>query len=164
MKSKLTQWAMVPFVFLCFLYPAGIGNSVMAKPEEAITYAAEQDPREGLGGDGPIYHEDMVNDFTMYEGVWLGAENNRYDHIDFDAEGNWWLYRGDEVVDEGYLRYEPEWEGLYAYSNLDDSGSRVVLQEGELYITSFGYFHYGDGMEYYWYVEGGGDHDGPARG
>ncbi len=29
--------------------------------------------------------------------------------MEFDAEGNWTLYLSGEVVDDGYLRYEPEW-------------------------------------------------------
>ena len=59
------------------------------------------------------------------------------------------------MVDEGYLRYEPEWEAIYAYSNLDDSGSLIAMEEGQLYSAAYGYFNYGDGMEYLWYEDGG---------
>ena len=117
----------------------------------------QDDPDDGLGGG---FSEDANNDFSAYEGIWLGEANNEYDSITFDAEGNWQLVRAGDVADEGYLRYEPEREAVYAYSSLDDSGSRTAIEDGQLYITSFGYFNYGDGMEYYWYEDGGGDHDG----
>ena len=44
-------------------------------------------------------------------------------------------------MDEGYLRYEPEWEAIYAYSNRDDSGSRIAMEEGQLYSAAYGYFN-----------------------
>lgn len=58
-------------------------------------------------------------------------------------------------MDEGYLRYEPEWEAIYAYSNRDDSGSRIAMEEGQLYSAAYGYFNPGEGMEYLWYKDGG---------
>ena len=66
----------------------------------------QNDPNDGLGGD---LSEDTVNDFSGFEGIWLGEANNDYDYMEFDSEGNWTLYLSGEVVDEGYLRYEPEW-------------------------------------------------------
>ena len=72
-----------------------------------------------------------------------------------DAEGNWTLYLSGEVVDDGYLRYEPEWEAIYAYSSSDDSGSLITMEEGQLYSAAYGYFNYGEGMEYLWYEDGG---------
>ena len=119
------------------------------------TILSQNDSNEGPGGG---FNEDTVNDFSSYEGIWLGEANNQYDCIEFDADGNWQLYLAGDVADEGYLRYEPEWGAVYAYSSLDDSGSRTEIQNGQLYITSFGYFNYGDGMEYYWY-EGGEEND-----
>lgn len=143
MKQKTTKLLLVMMVLLCFLCTA-CGS---ASPQD--------DPNEGLGGG---LNEDTVNDFSSFEGIWLGEANNEYDYIEFDADGNWQLYLTGDVVDEGYLRYEPEWGAVYAYSSLDDSGSRMEIQNGQLYITSFGYFNYGDGMEYYWY-EGGEEND-----
>lgn len=70
-------------------------------------------------------------------------------------EGNWTLYLSGEVVDDGYLRYEPEWEAIYAYSSSDDSGSLITMEEGQLYSAAYGYFNYGEGMEYLWYEDGG---------
>lgn len=75
--------------------------------------------------------------------------------MEFDAEGNWTLYLSGEVVDDGYLRYEPEWEAIYAYSSSDDSGSLITMEEGQLYSAAYGYFNYGEGMEYLWYEDGG---------
>ena len=83
--------------------------------------APQDDPNEGLGGD---FHEDAVNDFTAFAGIWLGEANNDYDSIKIDADGSWALYLCGEAVDSGYLRYEPEWEAVYAYSDRDDSGSK----------------------------------------
>ena len=94
-------------------------------------------------------------DFSGFEGIWLGEANNDYDYMEFDSEGNWTLYLSGEVMDEGYLRYEPEWEAIYAYSNRDDSGSRIAMEEGQLYSAAYGYFNPGEGMEYLWYKDGG---------
>ncbi len=162
MKRKTTGFFLVMMVLLCFLCTACGGDSESAENVEGTensTLSPKDDPNEGLGGDVPALNEDTGNDFSMYEGIWLGEANNKYDYIEFDADGNWQLYLTGDVVDEGYLRYELEWEAVYAYSSLDDSGSRIALENGQLYITSFGYFNYGGGMEYYRY-EGGGDHDG----
>ena len=112
----------------------------------------QNDPNDGLGGD---LNEDTVNDFSGFEGIWLGEANNDYDYMEFDSEGNWTLYLSGEVMDEGYLRYEPEWEAIYAYSNRDDSGSRIAMEEGQLYSAAYGYFNPGEGMEYLWYKDGG---------
>lgn len=163
MKQKTTGLLLVMMVLLCFLCTACGGDSESVEnveSTESSTLSPQDDPNEGLGGDVPALNEDTVNDFSMYEGIWLGDADNQYDYIEFDAEGWWQLYLTGDVVDEGYLRYEPEWEAVYAYSSLDDSGSRVAPENSQLYITSFGYFNYGDGMEYYWYDDGGGDHDG----
>ena len=111
------------------------------------------DPNEGLGGG---LSEDTVNDFSGFKGIWLGEASNDYDSIEFDAEGNWTLYLSGEAVDDGYLRYEPEWEAIYAYSNRDDSGSLIAMEEGQLYSAAYGYFNPGEGMEYLWYENGGG--------
>ena len=79
----------------------------------------QDDPNDGLGGG---VSEDTVNDFSDFEGIWLGEANNDYDYMEFDSDGNWTLYLSGEAVDGGYLRYEPEWGAIYAYSDLDDSG------------------------------------------
>mgnify|MGYP002524510785 CR=1 FL=1 len=118
----------------------------------------QDDPNEGLGGGG--LSEDTVNDFSGFEGIWLGDANNDYDSMEIDAEGNWTLYLSGEAVDDGHLRYEPEWEAIYAYSSRDDAGSRIAMEDGQLYSGSFGYFNPGEDMEYLWYEDGGGDHDG----
>ena len=106
-------------------------------------------PNEGLGGG---VSEDTVNDFSGFEGIWLGEANNDYDSMEFDAEATGPLLSG-EVMDDGYLRYEPEWEAIYAYSNLDDSGSRIDMEDGQLYSAAYGYFNYGEGMEYLWHED-----------
>ena len=62
--------------FSCCVQPA-------ANAEGQI--APQDDPNEGLGGG---LNEDTVNDFSGFEGIWLGEENNDYDSMEFDAEGN----------------------------------------------------------------------------
>ena len=129
-----------------------LGLAACGSAAEPIT--PEDDPNEGLGGD---LSEDIFNDFSEFEGIWLGDANNRYDSMEFDVEGNWTVYLGGEIVDEGYLRYEPEWEALYAYSSLDDSGSRIAMQDGQLYSAAYGYFNPGEDMEYLYYEDLTGD-------
>ena len=137
MKRK-KPYLLAGLVLLLSLLCTACGNT-----EEAIS--PQDDPNEGLGGG---VSEDTVNDFSGFEGIWLGEANNDYDSMEFDAEGNWTLYLSGEVMDDGYLRYEPEWEAIYAYSNLDDSGSRIDMEDGQLYSAAYGYFNYGEGMEY----------------
>ena len=150
MKRK-KAYLLAGLVLLLFLLYTACGDT-----EGQI--APQDDPNEGLGGD---LTEDTVNDFSGFEGIWLGEANNDYDSMEIDAEGNWTLYLSGEVVDEGYLRYEPEWEAIYAYSNLDDSGSLIAMEEGQLYSAAYGYFNYGDGMEYLWYEDGGSPDGNP---
>lgn len=127
--------------------PDDANERIQAEEDEDL----QNDPNDGLGGD---LNEDTVNDFSGFEGIWLGEANNDYDYMEFDDEGNWTLYLSGEVMDEGYLRYEPEWEAIYAYSNRDDSGSRIAMQDGQLYCAAYGYFNPGEGMEYLWYQDG----------
>ena len=108
MKRK-KPYLLAGLVLLLFLLCTACGNT-----EGQI--APQDDPNEGLGGG---LSEDTVNDFSGFEGIWLGEANNDYDSMEFDAEGNWTLYLSGEVVDDGYLRYEPEWEAIYAYSSSD---------------------------------------------
>lgn len=104
-----------------------------------------------------IYQDDESNsgkiaadDLSVYAGIWLGEADNDYDSISFDESGNWKLTRAGETVDKGYLKYVDEWGGVYAYGS-DGSASRTEIQNGKLYITSFGYFNYGEGMVEIWY-------------
>ena len=150
MKRK-KPYLLAGLVLLLFLLCTACGDT-----EGQI--APQDDPNEGLGGD---LTEDTVNDFSGFEGIWLGEADNDYDSMEFDAEGNWTLYLSGEVVDDGYLRYEPEWEAIYAYSSSDDSGSLITMEEGQLYSAAYGYFNYGDGMEYLWYEDGGSPDGNP---
>ena len=110
---------------------------------------------------GPSY-DDTVNEAGLYEGIWLGDVDNQYDYIEFDADGNWQLYSGDDAIDDGYLWYDAESDTTYIYSYQSSAidGGYVEAEGDRLYITTLGYFNYGDGMENYWYEDGGGDHDG----
>ena len=126
-------------------------DSFEGRVKDSEQIAAQDNPNEGLGGG---LNEDAVNDFSVFEGIWLGVANNEYDSMEIDSEGNWTLFLSGEVVDSGYLCYEPEWEAIYAYSNLDDSGSRIAIEDGQLYSAAYGYFNYGEGMENLLYEDG----------
>ena len=120
----------------------------------AALYDLADDGRGDVIPQGGGFHEDAVNDFTAFAGIWLGEANNDYDSMEIDADGSWTLYLCGEAVDSGSLRYEPEWEAVYAYSDLDDSGSRIALEGSQLYTAAYGYFNSGEGMEYLWYAPG----------
>ncbi len=126
-------------------------DSFEGRVKDSEQIAAQDNPNEGLGGG---LNEDAVNDFSEFEGIWLGEANNEYDSMEIDLEGNWTLFLSGEVVDSGYLCYEPEWEAIYAYSNLDDSGSRIAIEDAQLYSAAYGYFNYGEGMENLLYEDG----------
>ena len=114
----------------------------------------QDDPSDGLGGD---LDEDAMNDLSGYEGIWLGDANNDYDYMEIDADGNWTLYLAGDVVADGTLIYEPDWAGVYAYNNSDGTEVRTELENGQLYHAEYGYFNYGDGMEYIWCESGDGE-------
>ena len=81
MKRK-KPYLLAGLVLLLFLLCTACGNT-----EGQI--APQDDPNEGLGGG---LSEDTVNDFSGFEGIWLGEADNDYDSMEFDAEGNWTLY------------------------------------------------------------------------
>ena len=120
----------------------------------AALYDLADDGRGDVIPQGGGFHGDAVNDFTAFAGIWLGEANNDYDSMEINADGSWTLYLCGEAVNSGYLRYEPEWEAVYAYSDLDDSGSRIALEGSQLYTAAYGYFNSGEGMEYLWYAPG----------
>ena len=69
-RKKPTLFA--GLVLLLFLLCTACGNT-----EERIDL--QDDPNEGLGGG---VSEDTVNDFSGFEGIWLGEANNDYDYMD----------------------------------------------------------------------------------
>lgn len=84
-----------------------------------------------------------ADDLSMYEGIWLADEDNMYDnlYIVIDWEGNWQLYSGGDIIDEGYL-YESEGDGTYVYSYNTGAldGGCAEMRNGWLYISTAGYF------------------------
>mgnify|MGYP004551366875 CR=1 FL=1 len=110
-------------------------------------------PEDGLGGDPS---GDAADDFSSYAGTWLGDGNTEYDELEIDADGSWSIYLDGSIVADGYLQYEPEWESIYAYNYQDGSGGRFALEDGgRLYISTYGYFNFADGMESLWFDEDG---------
>ena len=151
MKRKMSYLLAGLVLLLCLLCTACGSTEEQTAPQD--------DPNEGLGGG---LSEDTANDFSGFEGIWLGEANNDYDSMEFDADGNWTLFLSGEAVDDGYLRYEPEWDAVYAYSSRDDSGSPIAMEDGQLYSAAYGYFNPGEGMEYLWYEDGGGSSNGQS--
>ena len=122
---------------------------------------------DGYGGGTELNNggsEDAANgDFSVYEGIWLAEANNEYDYMEIAADGSWSLYIGSDVAADGYLQYEPEWESIYAYNYQDGSGGRFALEDGgRLYISTYGYFNYAEGMTDIWYEDGGNTADDPS--
>lgn len=157
MKKPRTTILMMMLSILVLLFTAcGVEETEIETMEDTEDVeemvSSEDDTNEGLSDN---FNEDTVNDFSDFEGIWLGESNNDYDYLEIDDEGNWSLYLSDDVVADGYLKYEPEWESIYAYNYQDGSGGRFVLEDnGQLYISTYGYFNYGDGMENIWYDDG----------
>lgn len=153
MKKHRTTILMMLSILVLLSTACGVKETETESVEDTKEMVSpEDDTDENLSEN---LNEDTVNDFSDYEGIWLGESNNDYDYLEIDAEGNWSLYLNDDVVADGYLQYEPEWEGIYAYNYQDGSGGRFVLEDnGQLYITTYGYFNYGDGMENIWYDDG----------
>lgn len=155
-KTRITILIMLLSALALLLTACG-GNAESAEDDKVSmeeSVSPQDDPDEGLGGDPG---EDTVDgDFRVYEGIWLAEANNEYDYLEIAADGSWSLYLGGDVVADGYLQYEPEWESIYAYNYQDGSGGRFALEDGgQLYISTYGYFSYGEGMEYLWYEDGG---------
>ena len=86
---------------------------------------------------------DEVYDYTEYSGTWYSTGDYEYDYIEIDVFGEWTLYAGGEAALTGELKYEPEWESVYAYNDNDGSGCMTRLEDGELYLASYGYFSKG---------------------
>ena len=95
-----------------------------------------------------FYQSKEVDDFSVYEGLWYSDEDNLYNnkYIEFDSEGNWKLYSGDDVIDEGYLDVL-EGDGIYIYSNKGGAltDGRVEIEGDRLLIDTAGYFIHAEG-------------------
>ncbi len=83
---------------------------------------------------------DAKSDLSPYEGLWICEPRYDYDYMEIDSEGNWQLYRDQELAASGTLRYEAEWSSVYAYDDADGSGCVVALEDDRLYTASYGYF------------------------
>ena len=88
MKRK-KPYLLAGLVLLLFLLCTACGNT-----EGQI--APQDDPNEGLGGG---LSEDTVNDFSGFEGIWLGEADNDYDSMELTPRATgpstsavkWWM-------------------------------------------------------------------------
>lgn len=91
---------------------------------------------------GPTYDETEI-DFSLYEGVWIGSEDNLNDNMsmEFDHEGGWRCYSDGELIDEGYL-YMSEESVIYLCSSQDGNigGGSILPGDEWIYISNLGYF------------------------
>ena len=125
-------------------------DDVTDAPDSEIT-AENEETGTAADQSGNVSADDM----KAFEGIWLAEADNEYDSLKIDGDGRWTLYLSGSVVDKGCLKYEPEWDAMYAYTDSDGSGGRAVIQEdGRLYITTLGYFNSGEGMETIWQADG----------
>ena len=84
-------------------------DSFEGRVKDSEQIAAQDNPNEGLGGG---LNEDAVNDFSEFEGIWLGEANNEYDSME-DGQ----LYS----AAYGYFNYGEGMENL-----LYEDGSRLT--------------------------------------
>ena len=118
-------------------FGAGCGSQYVSQDAPEVDGRMEEIIQPGEDGD-----------FSAYEGIWPAGEQYDYDYIRIDADGSWLLYQNGDIVKSGQLKYEPEWESIYAYDDADGSGCQFRLEDdGELYIGAYGYFdYYDDGL------------------
>lgn len=87
---------------------------------------------------------DDTVDFSVFEGVWLGDEDNQYTdmYIEFNGEGHWQLNIAGETVDEGYLVYDSIEDYIYAEGTRDSviDGGQVEMGGEWIHISGLGYF------------------------
>ena len=156
MKRNTTSFLLMLLMMLslCFLCTACGKDAKSADSAESVnhtenvdraesnTISPENDLNEGLGGDFPIYNEDNGNEVSWYGGLWLSEVTDQYDYLSIDAVGNWQLYSDGNVIDEGYLWYDSEWDITYitSYQVGAADGGQVEMEGDQLYITTLGYF------------------------
>lgn len=133
-------------------------NSSSDNSEGLFSGSPEADPPEDA-----VYY-----DYSMYEGLWLSADNNLYPdtYLQLDAHGKWTLTKDGEETDNGYLQYNDEEVKIYAYSNLGgaiDGGYLSMDGDDRLYISTCGYFNYLDGRGGQWQGGSGSNWDGEDR-
>ena len=141
-RIRLSSLLFCLLLAACLLL-VGCGSTVEPADTTEETYDTLPDDAEESG---TITLPDNPEDYSVYAGIWLCGAQYDYDYIKLDEDGNWELYVGNDLVDSGYLKYEPEWECIYAYSDSDGSGCQFRLEDDELYIGAYGYFSYADGM------------------
>lgn len=157
MKQRIHLSALL----LCLLLAAcvllvGCGSTVEPADTTEETYDTLPDDTEESD---TITLPDNPEDYSVYAGIWLCGAQYDYDYIKLDEDGNWELYVGNDIVDSGYLKYEPEWECIYAYSDGDGSGCQFRLEGEQLYTSAYGYFTRADGMAGTHYDTNGTDTD-----
>lgn len=89
--------------------------------------------------------DDTASVFRSYAGSWVSTEDNMYEgmSLEIDLEGNWELYSGNDLIDEGYL-YVVEGEGTFVYSEKAGAldGGKIEFDGEKLFIDTVGYFSY----------------------
>lgn len=122
---------------LCFICTSCAGGAGAVSG----TISQQGDSDESLSDDYSRLNDD---DYSLYTGIWVSDENDRYDFIDIDAEGDWQLYSDGDVIDEGYLWYKPEDNITHVYSHRTSEADDgyADLDGDRLYISTLGSFSY----------------------
>lgn len=143
MKRNTARFLLVLLMMLslCFLCTSCGGDAGSVESTKGSTIPSQDNPSESTGGDVPGLSED---DYNIYVGIWLRDANDQSDFIDIDAEGDWRLYSNGDMIDEGYLWYEPEEDVtyIYTYQDSDIDDGYVDLDGDRLNISTLGSFHY----------------------
>ena len=118
--------------------------------EEANSINSSSDNSDGLFDNTPDAEppEDAVySDYSMYEGLWLSADNNLYPdtYILFTKQGSWQLTKDGDTIDEGYIWYE-ESDGniaTHVTSELGGAidGGYITIDGDRMNITTCGDFN-----------------------
>lgn len=111
--------------------------------EEGKGYVCQPDSSEFYKRIVLYYPDDNITAADLYKGLWLGGADSQYDYIGVDENGDWQLYSGGDVIDDGYLWYEGGTTYIYSYRTGAADGGQVVMEGQQLYITTLGYFDYG---------------------
>ena len=92
-------------------------------------------------------------DLSVYKGIWLADADSQFDYIEFDEDGYWRLYSGENEIDEGCLEVsEDNTVCLSSYLGGAVDGGSIEAEGDRIYINTAGYFNYAEGMENYWYI------------
>lgn len=118
------------------------------------TYEPANDPAGGnpAGGDPAASDPGETGsdyDFSAFEGTWIfdsATYKGDCDQVTIDRLGNWELTENGATTFTGYLKYEAEYNSVYAFNYQNGSSCLCSIEDdGSLYMASYGGFLPGAG-------------------